>query len=181
MSCDAYRELLSGYLEESLDEVRRTAFRAHLRSCTGCREYALAEEPTLIFALGERPEPDPARIEECVTAVVTGIRQDRLQRRLRPSRRPWFAAAAAAMVAVFAASVWWVSSGSGVAGDPQIVDAGGVAVVEQPVPEQLQEVVEPPPRIEVDMKQDEVRVYQYAIEDDSAMSAVFIVNPAMEL
>ena len=41
-------------------------------------------------------------------------------------------------------------------------------------------MVEPPPRVEVDMTENEVRVYQYATEDD-ATGAIFIVNPAMEL
>jgi hypothetical protein len=38
-----------------------------------------------------------------------------------------------------------------------------------------------PPRVEVDMTQEEVRVYRYAVGDDDSTGAVFIVNPAMEL
>ena len=110
MSCEDYRELLPAYLDDSLDEVRRAGFRAHLRSCAGCREFALAEDPALIFSLVDRIEPERERVEACVAAVTAGIRQERLRRRLRPSRRPWLAAAAAVLVAVTAAGAWWLGS-----------------------------------------------------------------------
>jgi len=181
MSCDVYRELLPAYLDDSLDEVRRTGFRAHLRSCAECREYAMAEEPTLVFSLARQSEPSPERIEACVTAVLGGIHQEQLQRRLRSSRRPWLAAAAAIVLAIIASTAWWVMS-------PQPDEAPALQAdgheVEVSSPVTAQEVpapVEPPPRVEVDMTQEEVRVYQYAIGDDASTGVVFIVNPAMEL
>jgi len=181
MSCETTRELLAAYLDDSLDEVRRVAFRAHLRSCASCREIALAEEPTLIFSLAERREPDPARVEACVAAVTAGIRQQRLQRRLRQPRRPWLAAAAAVLVAVAGAGGWWLGSERGDAGPVLQADAGGTAETSATPAGELPTEIEPPPRIEVDMTQEEVRVYQYAIDDDSSTGAVFIVNPGMEL
>jgi anti-sigma factor RsiW len=182
MSCENYRNLLPEYLDESLDEVRRTGLRAHLRSCDQCREFALAEEPTLLFALAERVEPAEEEVEACATAVMSEIRRDRLQRQLRSSRRPWFAAAAAAALAVTMSGVWWLSSNPGVDTPPLQADAQDVQTAE-PVVEttDARAVVEPPPRVEVEMTEEEVRVYQYAIEGDEGTGAVFIVNPSMEL
>ena len=172
MSCEVYRELLPAYLDESLDEVRRAGFRAHLTSCSECRELAIAAEPTLIFSLSRRSGPSSERIEACVTSVIAGVRQERLQKQLRPSRRPWLAVAAAVMLAIIASTAWWMRGNQAV-GLPQIqADAHEVEVLAPS---------EPPPRVEVDMIQEEVRVYQYAIGDDVTTGAVFIVNPAMEL
>jgi len=181
MSCEDYRALLSAYLEESLDEVRRTGFRAHLRSCDQCRDFAIAEDPTLVFSLARGSDPAPERIEACVTAVIASVRQERLERRLRPSRRPWLAVAAALLMAVIASTAWWLTGGQ--SGEtPQIqADAHEVGTAGPVAPEETPTLIEPPPRVEVDMTQEEVRVYQYAIGDDGTTGAVFIVNPAMEL
>ena len=181
MSCEVYRELLPAYLDDSLDEVRRTGFRAHLTSCSECRELAIAAEPTLIFSLSRRSGPSSERIEACVTSVIAGVRQERLQKQLRPSRRPWLAAAAAVMLAIIASTAWWMR-GNGVDEGAQLqADATGVEVSAPIIVEETPAPAEPPPRVEVDMIQEEVRVYQYAIGDDVTTGAVFIVNPAMEL
>jgi predicted anti-sigma-YlaC factor YlaD len=180
MSCENYRTLLPAYLDDSLDEVRRTGFRSHLRACESCRSFALAEEPTLIFALGGRSETPPEQVETCVAAVVSGIRRDRLELRLRRTSRRWLAAAAAVVIALVTAGAWWLRSDRSI--QPMQADAleiapqgGPVVADEAPAP------VEPPPRVEVEMTEKEVRVYQYAIEDDASTGAVFIVNPGMEL
>ncbi len=181
MSCEVYRELLPAYLDESLDEVRRTGFRTHLKSCAACREYAIGEEPTLAFSVARSSDPSPDRIEACVAAVVAGIHQDRLERRLRPSRRPWLAAAAAVVLAIIVASMWWLKSNDGAPSPTLQADAHQVEVPSPTVGEEVPVATEPPPRVEVDMIQEEVRVYQYAIGNDGTTGAVFIVNPAMEL
>lgn len=181
MSCESYRELLPAYLDDSLDEVRRTGLRAHLRACPECRDFAIDLEPTLLFSLADRSEPSSERIEACVGAVVAGVRQEQLQRRLRSSRRPWLAVAAAVVMAVAAGSMWWMGA-SGTPQEPAMqADATAVEITDPTAAAEVPSVVEPPPRVEVDMTQEEVRVYQYAIGDDESTSAVFIVNPAMEL
>ena len=180
MSCDAYRELISAYLDDSLDEVRRTGFRAHLRSCARCREFALGKDPSLALILGEPKPAEAERVEACVTAVMAGIRRDRLERRLRPSRRPWLAAAAAVVIAVVAASWWYLAPADPEAAAAVQVEAVTVAEDGAAVDTEAPVRVEPP-RVEVDMTQEEVRVYRYAIGDDDSTGAVFIVNPAMEL
>ena len=68
----------------NLDEVRRTGFRAHLKRCAECRDLAIAADPTFLLSLAGRPEPSADRIEACVTGVMSGIRQEQLQQRLRP-------------------------------------------------------------------------------------------------
>ncbi|MCU0303958.1 MAG: zf-HC2 domain-containing protein [Thermoanaerobaculales bacterium] len=181
MSCEVFRELLPAYLEDRLDEVRRAGFRAHLRSCAACREHAAAAEPTLLLSLARRCEPAPEAVEACVAAVVAGIRQERLERRLGPVWRPWFAAAAAVVLALVATFAWWLVRPAPGAG-PALQAAAPAPAAEQPAgAETLRPGAEPPPRVEVEMTQDEVRVYQYAIGDDGSTGAVFIVNPGMEL
>lgn len=181
MSCEGFRELLPAYLDDNLDEVRRKGFRAHLQSCEECRRIAIVEEPTLLFSLERRSEPSPDRIEACVTSVMAGIRQDQLQKLLRPSHRSWFAAAAVVVLTIIASTAWWLGSGQPGAVEPLQADAGA-AGVEAPVSEDEVSIPsEPPPRVEVDMTHEEVRVYQYAIGDDASTGAVFIVNPGMEL
>jgi anti-sigma factor RsiW len=179
MSCDAYHELLPAYLDDTLDEVRRTGFRAHLKACAECREHMLAEEPTLALILGKRPQPSAERVEACVTAVMAGIRRERLERRLRPSRRPWLAAAAAVLVAVVAASWWWIGPGGGA--EPSDPGAAIAVAESETAPVESAPPLIEPPRVEVDMTQEEVRVYRYAIGDDTSTGAVFIVNPSLEL
>jgi anti-sigma factor RsiW len=188
MSCDAFRELLADYLEDKLDDVRRTGFRSHLRDCPECRSFAVAEDPTLMLSLADRRQPPADRIEACVTGVMAGIRQERLQQKLRPaSRRPWLAAAAAVVCAVLVGAVWWISYGRPtdspmLQADAQPVKAAESVEVDAPVESaQSRAATEPPPRVEVEMSQEEVRVYQYTIGDDQSTGAVFIVNPGMEL
>jgi anti-sigma factor RsiW len=181
MSCEDYRQLLTEYLDDNLDEVRRAGFRAHLKRCAECRDHAIASDPTFLLSLAGRPEPSADRIEACVTGVMSGIRQEQLQRRLRPSRRPWFAAAAAVLLAVIASTLWWMNAAQTVETPTLQADAHEVETLDPATPEEIPEATEPPPRVEVDMTQEEVRVYQYAIGDDGSTGAVFIVNPAMEL
>jgi anti-sigma factor RsiW len=180
MSCESYRDLIDAYLDDSLDEVRRTGLRAHLRSCADCRDIVVRREPTMALVLGAGTPVDEARVEACVTAVMSGIRRERLERRLRPSHTPWFAAAAAVVIAVFAAGWWWQTQGEPAA--PAGLQAE--AVVEADTETAAESTAEPrvePPRVEVDMTEEEVRVYRYAIGGDESTGAIFIVNPAMEL
>jgi predicted anti-sigma-YlaC factor YlaD len=42
MQCEEFRDLIEGYLAESLDDDQRALFRTHLRSCVQCRERAMS-------------------------------------------------------------------------------------------------------------------------------------------
>ena len=169
MNCSIFRDLLDPYLEESLEEDRRTWFREHLQRCSTCRDWALNAEPSLLFAIAPRPDPDAARVEACVNAVTSQIRQQRLAKRLHGRRRPWLAAAAAAVLVIAGGLLWQVMPGP-----------GGDSVL--PVAESTAGEADgrTPPSVEVEMDGDDVRVYQFAA-DDSDTAVVFVVDPSLEL
>ena len=167
MRCADLPEILDAYLADALDEPRRAAVRSHLRSCERCREAALDADPTLLFVAAPPADPDAARVEDLTRAVVAQIRQQRLQRRLG-HRRPWLAAAAAVVLSLIGIAGWRLLA-PGSASEPAAMGA------------QVAEAPSPPPRIEVDMAGEGVRVYQYADSQDGDTAVTFIVNPQLEL
>ena len=170
MDCTEFHQLLDSYLEETLDEARRPLFRSHLRECSSCSEWARSEEPGLLFAMAESKPVDLARVEACAVAVTGQIRQQRLAGRLQRNRKPWLAAVAAVAVAVVGAAAWRMLPIAGDALPAALLDA--VTNVEAEIA---------PPSVEVEMAGDDVRVYQFANEEDGDTAVYFIVNPALEL
>ena len=169
MNCERFESLIEAYLGDALDEVNRTAFRDHLRSCSACRERAVRVDPTLmLIALPPRPE-HPERVEAVTQAVLGQIRQRRIERRLHPPRRRWLAAAAMVVVSIAGVTGWRLLSGI----DDQVPAETATAV-------QAAESA-PPPRAEVDMVGEGVRVYQYADDMDGDSAVYFVVNPSLEL
>jgi len=172
MECERFRQLLSAYVDETVAEQDRQEWRQHLRACGRCRHWAVARDPSLLFAT-VRPEPtDLAKVESCVAAVTTLQRHDRLSRRL-PRRTPLsFVAAAAVVLAMLGAGIWYVR----VPNDPTQIVPGMVAT------QHSSEDSPPPvaPEAEVVMDQDNVRVYHLADDQDN-VAVAFIVNPALEL
>ena len=170
MECTEFRELFDTYVAEALDETRRPLFRRHLSECSSCGEWARSQEPSLLFAMAESRPVDLARVEACAVAVTAQIRQQRLAGRLQRTRRPWLAAVAAVAVAVVGAAAWQMLP---VAGDSP--PAVSLETVMQP------EVEAAPPSVEVEMPGDDVRVYQFANEENDDTAVYFVVNPALEL
>ena len=170
MNCEIFREMIGSYVDETLEESRRVWFRTHLRECSTCRESALREEPSLLFAMAPAAPSEPEAIEACAAAVVGRIRQDRLERRLHQRRRPWLAAAAAAIMVVSGGLAWRTMTG-GLSGTLQ-------PVVEAQRNSDLQHAS---PTVEVEMAGEEVRVYQFANDEDADTAIYFIVDPALEL
>jgi len=171
MRCDTFRDRLTDYLDESLHDDERRQVREHFVSCTECGRWAMTVEPTLLFArASSSATASSAQVEACTRAVLSQVRQRRLERQFGARRRPWLAAAAAAVLALGAAAIWGVT---GLVSGPQpTVPApgfAGAAVHEAP-----------PPRVEVDMVGEGVRVYQFAQEDDADTAVLYIVNPALE-
>jgi hypothetical protein len=117
----------------------------------------------------ESLEPDPMRVAACTASVMSQIRQQRLAHRLRPRRRSWLAAAAAVVVTFAGVGAWWLSRGEQHPAPTVAVEAKDVAS-----PETL------PPRVQVDMLGEGVRVYQFADEGDDGTAVYYIVNPALE-
>lgn len=170
MNCEIFRDLIGSYVDETLEEDRRLWFRTHLRECPTCREEALREEPSLLFAMAPASQSEPEAVEACVAAVMGRIRQDRLERRLLRRRRPWFAAAAAAIIAIGGGLTW------------RSVIGGGSGTLESVVESAKgSELQRSPPAVEVEMAGEEVRVYQFANDEDSDTAVYFIVDPALEL
>jgi len=164
MDCTRFEELLPRYLAEELNEDERTDWREHLLTCPRCRVAALEREPTLLFALASRKEGEPAAARFCADSVSAAIRRDRLERRIRPRRRPWLAAAAALLVAV----------------------GGGVVFHEmerQPAPAAQTAAAVPgrnaAPEVDVENEGANVRVYQLASDENT--NVTFVVDPSLEL
>ena len=170
MDCNVFRELLSPYLDESLEEDRRRSFQRHLRECASCRESALSEDPSLLFAWSPEPVISQQDVEACAAAVKARIRQQRLAHRLQRRRRPWLAAAAAVVIMITGGLIWKVTIG-GVGDSP----APGIEAFAEGDARTV------PPTVEVEMAGEDVRVYQFAADDDDDTAIYFIVNPAMEL
>jgi anti-sigma factor RsiW len=170
MNCGIFRELIGSYVDETLEEDRRLWFRTHLRECPTCRESALREEPSLFFAMAPAVPGEPDAIEACVTAVTGRIRQDRLERRLHRRHRPWLAAAAAAIILVSGGVAWRTMIGGGIGSPQPAVEA-----------QRGSEPHSSPPTVEVEMPGEEVRVYQFANDEDADTAVYFIVDPALEL
>jgi predicted anti-sigma-YlaC factor YlaD len=170
MDCKVVCEMLDSYLDESMGEERRRLFRDHLRKCHSCRDWAISRDPSLLFAVAEEVPTNPARVEACAAAVTAQVRQQRLSSRLRQRRRPWLAAAAALVVAVSGGFAWRTLLDDG---DPQ---------TRPEIEAQAESDAEiAPPTVEVEMAGDNVRVYQFATDDDDDTAVYFVVNPAMEL
>ncbi len=113
---------------------------------------------------------EPEAIEACAAAVMGRIRQDRLERRLYRRRRPWLAAAAAATLVISGGIAWRT-----------MVNGGSETLL--PVVEARQDVElqNSPPTVEVEMQGKEVRIYQFANEEDADSAVYLIIDPAMEL
>ena len=169
MNCETFRAMIGSYIDETLEEDRRLWFRSHLRGCTTCREAALLEDPSLLFTANPLRPTDSDSIEDCVAGVSAGIRQDRLERRLRGRRRPWMAAAAAAVMVVSGGIAWRAMTGG-----------GGSLPAAAEASRQLEKRISPP-SVEVETAGEEVRVYQFATDGDADTAVYFIVDPALEL
>ncbi len=174
MSCEEFDRLLDAYLDERLEGEKRAEVRQHLGACPRCRERAFRCEPTLLLTLAERRPPRPQDVDACVASVMSQVRQRQLERDIhRPRRRWWLAAAAAAVVAIGAGVTWRGGSVGGPAASPTARPAVVGAADDPGQPG-------PPPRIEVDMPADQIRVYQYADDRDGDSAVYFVVNPALE-
>ena len=169
MNCGIFSEMIESYVDETLEEDRRLWFRAHLRECPTCRESALRKEPSLLFAMAPPAPSEPEAIEACATAVIGRIRQDRLERRLHRRHRPWLAAAAAAIILVSGGVAW------------RTIVGGGIGTLQPAVEAQRGSEQHNPPTVEVEMPGEEVRVYQFANDEDADTAVYFIVDPALEL
>lgn len=172
MDCQRFMLSIDDYLEERLDQDERKAFRGHMQTCVQCRAEATAVEPSFLLTAGTLPEIDDLAVSECTDNVTALIRQERLRRQLVSRPRYWVAAAAVFVVVLGGGLLWRVAPW-GVDSLPPVVT---IAESEEPA-----EGIAPPPTVEVQMPQSEVRVYQFAGSDDETTAVYFVVNEEMEL
>jgi len=172
MNCERFKRSIDDYLEDRLDGDERRIFRSHLRSCELCRSVALSREPSLLTVASVQTDVDDRAVTECIDAVTAMIRQERLRHRLAAPTRRWLAAAAMCALVLGGGMVW--------RGGPWRTETRQGEVPTMATRNQSQEVV-PPPRVEVEMPQSEVTVYQFAGSDSETAAVYFIVNQNMEL
>lgn len=109
------------------------------------------------------------RVAAATASVMSQIRQQRLAHRLHPRRRFWLAAAAAVAVTFAGVGGWWLSRG-----DQHSAPTAAVEAKDATSPNPL------PPRVQVDMPGEGIRVYQFADEGNEGTAVYYIVNPALE-
>ncbi|NOZ77864.1 MAG: zf-HC2 domain-containing protein [Acidobacteria bacterium] len=168
MNCDRFVALIDEYLADRLDGGDRDAWREHMAGCPACRERALAKEPTLMFAALPKRLPDAGAVSACAQGVRSLIHRDSLVHRLHVRSRRWLAAAAAVVVILGGGLLWRAQVGS---------EAGRAAV---PSAASRIHVAAPAPEIDVEMPNDHVRIYQFAVRGND-LAVTYVVNPGMEL
>jgi predicted anti-sigma-YlaC factor YlaD len=164
MSCQEVRRSVERFLALELEPEPERLLREHLLACPACRALVAQREPATGIALGLEPmreEPD----ETFVAEVLGGIRQRRVELRLRGRRRRWVAAVAAAVLAAAGTLlVRWHNGPTGataVASAPSAEAKSGAAFVE--------------------VEGEGVRVYQVVPASQSTVQVAFIVDPKLEL
>ncbi len=169
MQCEHFKGQLEEYLSDGLDEGQRLEFRRHLCDCPECRDWAVAEEPTLFLMFASSAgasDQDRAGVDRCVTAVGAMIRQDRLVGHLGRRRQPWWYAAAAVAVMGLTVGLWWAGS-----------NESNIAHGSEELTAQAEQVEEGP-KVEFQMEGEGVRVYHLADDEDTAVW--FVINPELE-
>ncbi len=173
MNCGDFLRRIDAFVADTMEGPEELDFRKHLRTCTACRQEAVARDPVFLLSAVPLREPTAEQVQSCVGAVTALIHQDRLQRQVRKPRWRWMAAAAAAVMAVGAGLAWW-SGQPGFDEKDHLSSESGVSVASHR--EKL-----PPPRVEVETPGSDLRVYQYADTDDGNTAVVYIVNTSLEL
>jgi len=110
--CPILRGSFGDYLRDALPAPQRRILRDHLAACAECRDLAVAQDPTMLFARALPQEELPAgEKQQFLSAVRTGVAFAQTERRIRRTSRRRFAGAAAAAVA-FGALILMVPGGA---------------------------------------------------------------------
>lgn len=72
LTCQEMVELVTDYLEGALSPGDTARFEAHLRSCSGCREYLAQIRLSMRAAGAPRPEALPPELMERLAAAFRG-------------------------------------------------------------------------------------------------------------
>ncbi|MCD4747907.1 MAG: zf-HC2 domain-containing protein [Thermoanaerobaculales bacterium] len=170
MDCRTFLVCLEDYLSERLEDSERLVFREHFSTCSSCRSAAIAADPSFLLVPVHPEQVDERAVRACTEAVSLLINQDRLRRRLVGPRRWWLAAAAALLVTLSGGLLWRMA--------PAVfpVGANGAALQAEAAAETAE-----PPQVEVEMLDDNLRIYQYTDAGDENTAVYFVVSEGLEL
>ncbi len=98
--CDAFRRLISPFLDGELGGEDRAAFEEHVASCASCRASLSDERAVVVAVKAALPLYEaPDRLREAVTGILSA----------RPARRPrWRAPLAAGLAAAAVVGTVWL-------------------------------------------------------------------------
>ena len=105
MTCDAYRILITGYIDDELSETDMAALKAHLRACKPCVQHLERQEALRItlkrYAFMQDAPVMPTSFAQSVTARLQAARAEE-----QPARRLHWTPRAAWQGATEMVSVW---------------------------------------------------------------------------
>lgn len=105
MTCDAYRILITGYIDDELSDADMAALKAHLRACEPCVQHLKRQEALRItlkrYAFIQDAPVVPTSFAQSVTARLQAARAEE-----QPALRPHWTPRAAWQGATDIVSVW---------------------------------------------------------------------------
>ncbi len=165
MTCEEVRELIPAFVALELEPEAERLTREHLTACAACRAAIEELEPAYALAL-RLPADAEGDAEAFVAAVMGGLRQRRVERRLRGGRWRWLAAAAAVVIAFLAGTQ--VRRGSEPAATAALSPTAAPAV-------------RPAEGTFVEVEGKGIRLYQITDPADPGVAVAVVVDPALEL
>ncbi|MBP1620970.1 MAG: putative zinc-finger [Acidobacteria bacterium] len=164
MTCEHARELIPAFVGLELASADELAFREHLVACAGCRAALEEVEPATALALRLPGPTDDG--DAFVAAVMGGLRQRRVERRLGGRSWRWLAAAAAVAAAFFAGTR---------------VPRGGEPVTSAAVPSTAAPAIRPAEGAFIEVEGKGVRLYQIGDPTAGDVAVAVVVDPTLEL
>jgi anti-sigma factor RsiW len=163
IDCREASRLRERFLALELPPGVESELRAHLATCRNCRGALAMREPAVALA-ARLHEPGPVEDDGFVAAVLAGVHQHKLERRL--TRRRGYLAAAAAVVIAIAGG--WLGL------------RGGATLPPGPAPAMAVQAQASEPAF-VEVEGEGVRLYQLTPAAQDAVQVAFIIDPRLEL
>jgi anti-sigma factor RsiW len=98
--CGILRTSFGDYLRDTLPAPQRRILREHLAACVACRDLAVAQDSTFLFARPMDEEVSAPEAQRILAAVKTGVSFLETERRIGHASRRRLAGGAAAAAAV---------------------------------------------------------------------------------
>jgi len=164
MTCEHARELIPAFVGLELAPADERAVREHLAACGGCRAALEEAEPATALALRVPAPGDDG--EAFVAAVMGGLRQRRVERRLGGRSWRWLAAAAAVVAAFFAGTR---------------VPRGGEPAATAALSPTAAPAIRPAEGTFIEVEGKGVRLYQLGDPAARDVAVAVVVDPTLEL